>query len=184
VQVREVHRISATSQTTHKFLSPFSWIEIITNSRNWRTTSNPNRFRSSIQAESMGFVLALRDSMVNLHHWALSSAIQASDSSQEATNPNAITEARIWEEERTNSKILNQRRRKRRIITVYFRITSKNQQETESNQRFLKIQTKSPNKSRWSSKNLPLHTHEQQRKPNRCKSVGNSKSFGSKIMKP
>ena len=157
---------------------------MITNSRNWRTNSNPNRFRSSIQVESMEFVLALRDSMVNLHHWALSSAIQAPDSSQKATNPNAITESRIWEEDGTNSKISNQRRRERRIITVYFRITSKNQQETVSDQRFLKIQTESPNKSRWNSKNLPLHTHEQQRNPNRCKSVGNSESFGSKIMKP
>ena len=116
-------------------------------------------FRSSIQAEPMEFVLALRVSMVNLHHWASASAIQASDSSQKATNPNAITEARIREEKGKNSKVLNRWRRRRRI-TGLFPNFKKNQWKTESNQRILKIQIKSPNKARWKSKNLPLHTQE------------------------
>jgi len=178
VRVRKVDRISATSQTTHKFLSPFSWIKTITNSINWRTILNPNRFRSSIQAESMEFVLALRDSMVNLHHWALSSAIQASDSSLKATNPNAITEARIWEEEGTNSKILNQRRRKRRRITVYFRISSKNQQKQNQIKRFLKIQSNlriKPGENQKLTSSYSWTTTD----PNWCKSITDSKSFGS-----
>jgi len=57
VPVREVHRISATSQTTHKFLSPFSWIKIVTNSERLKNKfTNPNRFRSKIEPKSMEFL--------------------------------------------------------------------------------------------------------------------------------
>jgi len=56
---------------------------------------NPNFFQNWTQAKSMEIGTALRDSTVNLHHWAFISAIQAPDSSLEATNPDAITEARL-----------------------------------------------------------------------------------------
>jgi len=56
---------------------------------------NPNLFQNWTQAKSMEIGTALRDSTVNLHHWAFVSAIQAPDSSLEATNPDAITEASL-----------------------------------------------------------------------------------------
>jgi len=56
---------------------------------------NPNFFQKRMQAKSMEIGTALRDSTVNLHHWAFISAIQAPDSSLEATNPGTITEASL-----------------------------------------------------------------------------------------
>jgi len=129
-----VRRRSTDRMPHHKHNLHFSLYSVRSKSsqiseKSWRTISNPNRFRSLIQVEPMEFVLALRDSMVNLHHWASASDPQASDSSQKATNPNAITEARIREEKGKNSKVLNRWRRRRRI-TGLFPDFKKNQGKT------------------------------------------------------
>jgi len=67
--------------------------------KNSRTLTNPNRFLQAVQGESMEFVWTLRDSSTNLHHWVIFPAIQASNSSPEATNPKRDHRVRSWEEE-------------------------------------------------------------------------------------
>ena len=147
---------STESVPHHKQLKNFSLhsvrLKTITNSRNWRKIPNPNRFRSSSSSRING--VCCSSQRFNGESSSLSLVLCNSSIRfvTKATNPNAITEARIWEEEGTNSKILNQRRRKRRRITVYFRISSKNQQKQNQIKKFLKIQIKSPDKSRWNSR--------------------------------
>jgi len=113
----------------------------------------------------MEFVLALRDSMVNLHHWASASAIQASDSSQKATNPNAITEAKNL---RRNGKEIQRfwtGEEEEEESPVYFQISSKNQQKQNQIKAFWRFKSNLRIKPGENQKNLPLHTQEQQRIP-------------------
>jgi len=111
----------------------------ITSSRNWRKIPNPNRFRSSIHTESMEFVSALRDSMMNLHHWALSSAIPASDSSQKQRTL-MWSQRHVWEEEGKKFKDSEPvKKKKKKELPVYSRIRTKNQWNRIRNSESLKI---------------------------------------------
>jgi len=105
---------SKSSQTSEKIEEQFQTLTV---------------FRSSIQAEPMEFVLAFRDSMVNLHHWANASAIQASDSSQKATNRNAITEAKSLRRKGKEIQRFWTGEEEEEESPVYFQISSKNQQK-------------------------------------------------------
>ena len=80
-------------------------------------------FRSSIQAEPMEFVLALRDSMVNLHHWASAFAIQALDSSQKAINPMRSQREKSLRRRKKETQRIWTGKEEEEESPVYFRIS-------------------------------------------------------------
>ena len=132
---------------------------------------NPNRFRSSIQAESMEFVSALRDSWTNLHHWATNSAIQTRTHHPKVASSSAITEG--FEEKKKEWRFEDSEpfKKKKEKVPVYFRISKRintKQNQFKNFRRFTSNLRIKPGKII----NLPLHfVQEQQRVSKRCRTV-------------
>ena len=101
-KVKKSHRISATSQTLQIFLSPFSYDQTHQKPENHKNTEQflrtLNFSRIKFKWNSVKIVVALRDSMLNLHHWANFPYNSSANSPLEAANSSAIAEE-DWEEE-------------------------------------------------------------------------------------
>ena len=110
----------------------------------------------------MEFSCELSEIQLNLHHWAIISAIQAPNPSPEATNPARSQKPFEKKKKVKNSKVLNRLRRRKKDHGLFpdFSLKINNRINIEGAWRF-KIE--SPNKTRWEIKETYLlHTHKHQ----------------------
>ena len=112
--VRTFRDQSATSQTTHKFLSPFSWIKIVTNSERLKNKlTNPNCFRSKLSQNQWSFSVSSQrfNRIIITEPFLCNSSAKSIARSNES---GAITEEEIEKKKVKNSKVLNRLRRRKK----------------------------------------------------------------------
>jgi len=109
----------------------------------------------------MEFVSALRDSMTNLHHWALSSTIPVSDSSQKQQT---LIQSQRYGFEKKRERISESRTsEEEENYWFIFGFEARNQQTEPDSKSSWNFSSKSPNKTQVTIKNSPLHTCQSQR---------------------
>ena len=152
--VQAPHNTIQSEPHHHKQKRNFSLFSVESKSqiqKNIQEHSNPNRFLQAIQGESMEFVWTLRDSSTNLHHWVTLSAIQASNSSPEATNPKRDHRVEIEKKKERSSRISNHRRRREENYRPISKFETRNQRSRIKFKVFRRFRLKSQIKTQVNS---------------------------------
>ena len=127
----------------------------------------------------MEFVSALRDSMTNLHHWALSSAIPASDSSQKQRTLIRSQRYGFKKKKERFKGFWTEEEEEERNSPIYFRNSSQKLTKQNPIQEFPRISVQISEINTGKNRNSPLSCLKASLNLNRRKSTADSKSFGS-----
>ena len=129
-------------------------------------------FQNSIQAKIHGIhgsSQRFEDESSSLSLFSCNSSIEFV---AESNKSNTITEKRNLRRKGKEIQRFRTGEEEEEESPVYFWISSKNQQKQNRIKAFWRFKIKSPNKTRWKSKNLPLSYSKTSTSPNQRRSVG------------